>query len=139
MNPSVREPRDVSLGVEDDQPIGPDFIRRAIWAFVGLGLVLRAVTYAMRFPLWGDEAFVAATFISRGYRDLLQPLDYGQVCPLLFLWGELAVVKLFGFNEWSLRLLPTVASMASLFLFSHIAGRIFRGVPRLLAVAIFAV
>lgn len=139
MNPSVREPRDVSVGLDDDPLVGPDLIRRATWAFVGLGLVLRVVTYAMRFPLWGDEAFVAANFISRGYRDLLQPLDYGQVCPLLFLWGELAVVKLFGFNEWSLRLVPTAASIASVFLFAHIAGRIFRGVPRLLAVAIFAV
>ena len=139
MSSSDRQPGDLPLGIEGDPLIGPDLLRRVTWAFVGLGVVLRLVTYAMHFPLWGDEAFVAANFISRGYLDLLQPLDYGQICPLLFLWLELTAVKLFGFNEWSLRLVPTMCSVASLFLFAHVAGRLFHGVTRLLAVAIFAV
>ena len=112
---------------------------QATWAFVGLGVVLRVVTFALNFPLWGDEAFVAANFISRGYRDLLRPLDYAQICPLFFLWLELTVIKLFGFSEWSLRLIPTLSSVASVFLFAHVAGRVTRGNARLLAVAIFAV
>ncbi len=100
---------------------------------------MRVATFAINSPLWGDEAFVAANFITRDYADLLRPLDYGQVCPLFFLWIELTVVKLLGFSEYSLRLVPTVCSVTSLFLFAHVAGRVVRGRARLLAVAIFSV
>ena len=92
----------------------------------------------MNFPLWWDEAFVAVNFIRRDYLDLLRPLDYGQVCPILFLWCELALVKLLGFSEWSLRLFPLACAIASVLLFQHVAGRVVRGLPLLLSVAIFA-
>ena len=105
---------------------------------MGLGVLLRIARFAMNYPLWWDEAFVAVNLIRRGYLDLLRPLDYGQVCPMLFLWSELTAVKLLGFSEWSLRLFPLVCSAASVVLFRHVAGRIVRGVPLLLAVAIFA-
>ena len=139
----VRPIRDIPPDLETgDEPLlrgSMDGALQATWAFVGLGVVLRVVTFALNFPLWGDEAFVAANFISRGYRDLLRPLDYAQICPLFFLWLELTVIKLFGFSEWSLRLIPTLSSVASVFLFAHLAGRVTRGNARLLAVAIFAV
>ncbi len=115
------------------------FVERATWAFVGLGVLLRIARYAMDFPLWWDEAFVAVNFIRRDYLDLLRPLDYGQVCPVLFLWAELTVVKLLGFSEWSLRLFPLICALVSVGLFRHLAGRVMRGIPLLLAVAIFAV
>jgi len=70
---------------------------------------------------------------------LLRPLDYSQVCPILFLWAELTVVKLLGFSEWSLRLVPLMAAVAGMPLFRHAAGLVTRGVPLLMAVAIFAV
>jgi hypothetical protein len=92
----------------------------------------------MNFPLWWDEAFVGANFLRRGYLDLLRPLDFGQVCPLFFVWTELSVVKLFGFSEMSLRLFPLGCGVASVLLFRHTAGRVLGGAPRLLAVAIFA-
>ena len=115
------------------------FVERATWAFVGLGLLLRLARYAMDFPLWWDEAFVAVNLIRRDYLDLLRPLDYGQVCPVLFLWAELTVVKLLGFTEWSLRLFPFVCALLSVGLFRHAAGRVVHGIPLLLAVAVFAV
>ena len=52
-------------------------------------MLLRIARYTMNFPLWWDEAFVAVNLIRRGYLELLRPLDYGQVCPILFLWSEL--------------------------------------------------
>jgi hypothetical protein len=114
-------------------------LARLTWAFVGLGVVLRLVRYAMNFPLWGDESFVAVNFIAHGYRDLLSPLDYGQICPLLFLWIERWVVVHLGFSEWTLRLYPLACGVSSVFLFRHVAGRVVGGLPLLLAVAIFAV
>ena len=74
-------------------------VSRAVWSFVVVGVVLRVVRYAMNQPLWGDEAFLAASFLDRGYVDLLQPLEYHQVAPLLFLWTERTAVlanRLFG-------------------------------------------
>ena len=114
-------------------------LTRLTWAFVGLGVVLRLFRYARNFPLWGDESFVAVNFIAHGYGDLLRPLDYGQICPLLFLWIERWVVVHLGFSEWTLRLFPMACSLASVFLFRHVAGRVLGGLPLLLAVAIFAV
>ena len=64
--------------------------------------------------------------LDRDYAGLTEPLDYQQVCPLLFLWVEKAVVQALGFREWSLRLVPTAAAVAGLFVFRHVAGRLFR-------------
>lgn len=110
-----------------------------VWGLVALGIVVRLVRYLIKPPLWGDEAFVAANFIERGYLDMLRPLDYHQVCPLLFMWVELSVVKLAGFSEWTLRLVPTAASIGSLLLFRHLAMRLLRGLPLVLSVGMFAV
>jgi 4-amino-4-deoxy-L-arabinose transferase-like glycosyltransferase len=114
------------------------WVVRATWAFVALGVLLRVARYLMDYPLWWDEAFVAVNFIRRDFIGLLRPLDYGQVCPILFLWCELTLVKLFGFSEYSLRLFPLVCAVGGVTLFRHVAGRVVRGVPLLLAVAIFA-
>jgi hypothetical protein len=114
-------------------------LEQVIWAFVGLGVLLRIARYAMDYPLWWDEAFVAVNFIRRDYLALLRPLDFGQVCPVLFLWAELTVVKLLGFSEWSLRLFPLVCGILSVLLFRRMAASVVRGTPLLLAVAIFAV
>jgi hypothetical protein len=114
------------------------WLMQATWAFVGIGVLLRILRYAINEPLWGDESCVAANLIGRGYRDLLRPLDYSQVCPLLFLWIEHSIVKLLGFSELSLRLFPIVCGVASVPLFLYAAGRVVRGVPLLLAVGIFA-
>jgi hypothetical protein len=114
-------------------------IDRAVLAFVALGVVLRVGHYLSNYPIWGDEAFLALSFIRRGYLDLLLPLEYGQICPILFLWAELTAVKLFGFSEMSLRVCPLICSVASVFLFRHVAGRILKGPALLMAVAIFAV
>jgi hypothetical protein len=114
-------------------------LAQATWIFVDLGVLLRVARYLMDYPLWWDEAFLAVNFIRRDYRDMLLPLDYNQVCPVLFLWIELAVVRLVGFSAWSLRLFPLVCAVLGVVVFRHAAGRVVRGLPLLLAVAIFAV
>src|SRR5580700_5790027 len=74
------------------------------WSLVALGVFVRVFRYAMDFPLWGDEAALAANFLVRDYRGLLSRLEFYQVAPPLFLWVELTAVKAFGFSEYSLRL-----------------------------------
>ena len=77
--------------------------------------------------------------LDRGYGELLQPLHYCQVAPTLFLWGQLTVVKLLGFNEYALRLIPFLCGLGSLLLFRHVAGRLLQGAALVLAVGLFAV
>ena len=114
-------------------------LRGVIWAFVALGVSIRLIRLLLNHPLWGDECFIAANLVDRGFLDLLRPLDYQQVAPVLFLWTELAMVRLVGLSEWSLRLLPTACAIGSLFVLRHLAGRVARGMPSLMAVAILAV
>ncbi len=112
--------------------------RQATWAFVALGLLLRLGRGALDFPIWWDEAFVGANLLHRGYRDLLRPLDYGQVAPPLFLWAEKASVQLFGFSATSLRLVPMLCACVGVVLFRQASGRALRGRAWVLATAIFA-
>jgi len=124
-------------GAEPGWPDG----RVAAWVrtFLALGVALRLFRFALRYPLWRDEAYLAANLLDRDFAGLTRPLDYQQVCPVLFLWAEKAIVSALGFNEWTLRLLPTAASVAGLFLFRHTAGRLLKGVAYAVAVAILAV
>ncbi len=122
-----------------DQADGVRGWGRWAWGFVALGVGLRVFAYLLHFPLWWDEAFVAVNLLQRDYRGLVDPLDFGQVCPLLFLWAELLAVRLLGFHEWSLRLFPLICSVGSLVLFRVVAGRILDGRSMLLAVGILAV
>lgn len=113
--------------------------QRVLWGFIALGLIARCVRYGLRFPLWEDECFLCANLIDRGYVELLQPLDYNQAAPFLFLWLQKLAVQIFGFHEWGLRLVGFVASVGSLFLFRHVASRLTSGWTLVLAVAAFSV
>lgn len=104
-----------------------------------LGLAARLLRYLLRFPLWNDECFLASNLLERGYVDLARPLDYAQVCPILFLWVQLTAVRLLGFSEMSLRLFPLLCGLGGLLLFRDMAARLTRGVGEVLAVAVFAV
>jgi hypothetical protein len=119
--------------------LDPATLRRWIGLFVLLGLFTRVMRYGLRFPLWDDESFLCVNFISRGYAELLRPLDFHQVAPVLFLWIERTAVRLCGFSELVLRLFPFACSIASVLLFRRTASRLLSGLGLLLAVAIFAV
>jgi hypothetical protein len=117
----------------------PRQLNRAVLAFMILGLVARCVRYFLRFPLWEDECFLCANLIDRDFAGLLEPLNYHQAAPVLFLWIQLAVTKLLGFNELSLRLVPFLAGLGSIVLFWRLVQRCLTGVPQLLAMAVFSV
>ena len=117
----------------------PDRLTRWALGFVAFGIFLRLVRFLLRYPLWHDEAFIAVNFIDRGYRELAEPLEYLQVCPILFLWVERTIVLLLGFNEWSLRLFPTLCAIAGLLLFDRLARRTLSGWAYPISVGILAV
>jgi hypothetical protein len=107
--------------------------------FLALGVAWRVLRYALQFPMWGDEAFMGVNLLHRDYLDLLKPLDYRQVVPILFLWSELSVYQLLGGSELAIRLLPFLAGLGSLFLFWRLARSNLSSTGTLMAVGIFAV
>jgi hypothetical protein len=115
------------------------WLNRMLWIFIALGVTLRLLRYLLRHPLWGDESYVAVNVLTRDYWGLLQPLDHGMACPLLFLWIERAVTDALGFSEFSLRLFPLACGLLSLFLFHWMARMAVRGAPLLFAVGVFTV
>ncbi len=116
-------------------------LRKAVSRFtiglVFLNLLWRTVRYALGFPLWGDEAFVAINFVGRGFADVLSPLEYGQLAPLGFLWAEVASARIFGLSEWALRLVPYLTGILSMGLFWRFTRQVLDPRTALLAVAVF--
>jgi len=113
--------------------------KRACFVFLFLGVVVRLVRYLLCFPLWNDEMALVENFLNRDWLGLLDPLNNGQVAPVLFMWTELAITKVAGVSEYSLRLFPVSCAIAGLFLFYHFASQYLKGLPLLMAVAVFSV
>lgn len=111
---------------------------QATLVLLGLGLLWRTIRYTLDFPLWGDEAFLALSILTRGLAGLAQPLEFGQIAPPAFLWMEWGAVQALGRGEHALRFVPYLAGMCALLLF----WRFCRGVAGrrvvLLAVALLA-
>ncbi len=107
-------------------------------ALLGLGIVARLVRYGLNFPLWGDEAFLAVNFLLRDFRGMIEPLVYGQIAPLAFMWVELAVTRVAGLSEWALRFVPFLSGLLTLVLFWRFVRKHFGPGVTLLAVGILA-
>ncbi len=82
-----------------------------------IGIYLRFKLYFAKLPFWLDEIMLSLSFIDRDIWGMFLPLEANQKSPPLFLLGTFVIVKLFGFNEYSFRLLPVVSGISSLFLF----------------------
>lgn len=107
-------------------------------ALLALGALLRVRQYATNRSLWQDESSLALNIVERGFRGLLEPLDYGQMAPQGFLWLEKAVSVLLGPGELALRVVPLAFGLASLPLFDAVAQRCLRPRGRVIALTLFA-
>lgn len=108
-----------------DSPPNPSSIPRWIVpALLGAGALLRLLHFFDRESLWGDEAMLAVNIASRSFGRLLQPLAYGQLASIPFLWAERAMVLAGGMNELALRALPLAAGIAVLAVLAVVARRI---------------
>lgn len=102
------------------------------------GLAWRVVRYGLAFPIWGDEAFVAVNLLTRDFSGMIQPLEYGQIVPLLFMWLELAVCRVLGPGELALRLPSFIAGILTLLLFWYWSARVLPRWPAVLALGFLA-
>ena len=92
-------------------------------ALLASGIVLRVAQFASGRSLWKDEAFLALNVTDRTIPQLFQPLDYNQAIPPGFLVVEKLLVGALGNSDYTLRLFPLVAGVASLFVFHAVARR----------------
>jgi hypothetical protein len=76
--------------------------------------------------------------INRSATELRSSLDYVQSAPYGFLLGQKGVIALLGESELSLRLVPLLASLASLVLFGLTLRRLLDPATAVLAAALFA-
>lgn len=93
------------------------------WLFIGLGIALRLVVYAQNRSLIIDEANLALNIVEQSNWSFFQSLDYQQYCPPLFGLLSKAIVGVGGVNEWSLKLLPLLSGLGTLFLLFYLAKR----------------
>ncbi len=110
----------------------------ALTILVVAGAALRIYSWVGNPSLWLDEAALAGNIIGRSFGALLAPLDVQQVAPVGFLWLEKSAVTLFGTSERALRLVPLLASIASLPLFALVARRLLRPIAAAFALSLFA-
>ena len=95
----------------------------ALAGAAGLGVALRVRAYLSGRSLWLDEAMLALNVCGRSYAGLLRPLDDNQGAPLGFLWLEKLAVSTLGPTEPALRLVPFLASLATLWLVGRFCAR----------------
>jgi hypothetical protein len=103
-----------------------------------LGFVLATIQILLNRSLWLDEAYVSLSIIQKNSIELLSPLYYCQVAPILFLQIEKLCTLLLPHSEWGLRLFPFICYCISLLFFNKIVHLLFKSVyTRLFALSLF--
>jgi len=112
--------------------------RRWLLLVLSAGLAWRILRYALVFPMWGDEAFVAVNVLLRDFAGMLAPLEHDMVAPVGFLWAEVAARMALGSGEAALRLVPFLAGLAAFVLFARLARERLSAAAALVSTAILA-
>jgi hypothetical protein len=86
-----------------------------LWVIIVIGIGLRISVYLQNRDLIIDEVNIARNLYERSYLGLLQPLDYEQYAPPVFLWIEELSTRIFGFGEMGMKLYPLITGIAALF------------------------
>ena len=110
-----------------------------VWVFAAAGVAMRVAQYVANRSLWVDEAMLALNLRDHGFAALVGPLDYDQAAPVGFLLASKAVTLALGYSEYALRLLPLVASVASVFLFRKLILRTLTRGAGAIAMLLFAI
>lgn len=105
---------------------------------VAVGSVLRALRYFDAPAVWLDEALLAINILEKPLADIFGPLLYLQSAPPGFLLVEEGAESLLGDAEWSLRLVPFLASLAALLLFAHVCRQTLAPAAAAFGILLFA-
>lgn len=111
---------------------------RLIWLSLALGAMARIYQYLLGPSYWGDEAAIIRNVFTRSWRQLLQPLDYAQAAPPLFLLLHRVVYLVLGPSELAMRLPSLLMGLAAMIILAILAWRYLPPTCALLAVSFFA-
>jgi hypothetical protein len=92
---------------------------------IAAGVALSLAQFLFNRSLWLDEASLALNIIHRDGLELLKPLDYLQVAPILFLQIEKLFSLILPNSEYGLRLFPLLCFWASVWLFYQLVRKQF--------------
>ena len=104
------------------------------------GIFLRIKVYLASTPFWYDEALLGISFYKINFIDIFKGIsDYTKIPPLWGLSIKL-IIQIFGYSAQSLRLMPFLASIISLFSFFILLKNTFKNnLAILTGLIIFAV
>lgn len=108
-------------------------------AVVLFGGLLRFSQFVANRSLWLDEALLAENISQGGILHLFGPLLNGQSAPVGFLLLEKIIAAPFGYSDWSLRLIPLFAGLASLYFFLRLSREVLSPSLAFMACAFFSV
>lgn len=125
------------------RPINPEPLVRAVLGhlprtLVVIGLVLRLIVFLQNRSLWFDEMSLWGNIAQESPFRFDHPLTGDQLAPFGFLVIERMVAWVYGTGQMALRVVPLLAGMGALVLFSRLAARVLPERPALVALALFA-
>ncbi len=123
-------------------------LAREAWAFcarypaallVAVGVLARLTAFLANPGYWLDEASLAHAIRETRLSHPVAPIQSNQLAPVGFLAIERAALQLLGDSKPSLRLVPLLGGLASVWLFRGLAERCLNRRAALLALAMFVV
>ena len=115
-------------------------IEQAGLAICVAGVLLRILFFFFDKNLWLDEATASLSIVNRSFGGLCDPLEYGQMAPLGFLWAVKASVSALGDHDLAFRVPSLLAGILAVILFYRLVKLALPkgGFPALTALATFA-
>ncbi len=114
--------------------------RISFYFFIVLGIFLRLYRYLSNSSLWVDEAKLALNIVNSSFFDLLGPLiNPPQFAPVGFVLSTKFLTVVFFENELTLRLIPLISAILSIFLFFSICKKLLDQKSLLIAVSFFSI
>lgn len=105
-----------------------------------LGFLLRLKALLINPSLWHDECSLTVSIVKRGLLGAFSPLEYNQCAPLLFMFITKVLTILSGVNELTLRFIPFLSGILSIFAFYILSKKILiKSHSKLLAIFLFCI
>ena len=103
-----------------------------------IGAILRLKVYLDNRDFFIDEINLCRNIVTKNLAELLQPLEFGQHAPPLFLTISKWISQIGGISEYSFRLLPLIAGLASLVVFYKLCRHFIAGPALVFPVTLFS-
>lgn len=92
-----------------------------------VGFFIRSLVYSFNYDIYeDDECRLLIAYLEQSWWGCFLPLKYAQSAPPLFIIFQRLIGAIFDYKEWVLKLIPLLASFASIFVFYKISKKFFK-------------